>query len=176
VYAFEKAESASQFAKKILPLVKKSKLKLILEPGRFISGNSGIMVTRVLYRKNTGSKRFIIVDGGMNDLIRPSLYSAYHTIIPVIKSAQKGAKRAQYDVVGPICETGDFLAKARTLPSLRSGDLLAVMGSGAYGYTMSSNYNSRPRVTEVMVDQGRSFVVKRRETYKDLVRGESARV
>lgn len=171
VYSLEKPETASRFAKKILPLVGKSRLKLILEPGRFISGNSGIMVTRVLFRKKTGRKNFVIVDSGMNDFIRPSLYEAYHTIVPVSKSPGRPGK-TRYDIVGPICETGDFLAKNRALPVLRQGDLLAVMGAGAYGYTMSSNYNSRPRASEVMVDKNRFFVVKERETYKDLVRGE----
>jgi len=171
VYSMEKPETAMRFAKKILPLLKKSGLKLILEPGRFISGNSGIMVTRVLFRKKTGRKRFLIVDSGMNDLIRPSLYEAYHTIVPVAKSEK--AKKVKYDVVGPICETGDFLAKDRMLPALNQGDLLAVMGAGAYGYTMSSNYNSRPRAAEVMVSGNRFFVAKERETYKDLARGES---
>jgi len=171
VYSLEKPQTASRFAGQILPLVLKSGLKLILEPGRFISGNSGIMVTRVLYRKKTARKRFVIVDSGMNDLMRPSLYSAYHTILPVTKPA-KNVKRVKCDVVGPICEAGDFLARDRLLPSLKQGDLLAVMGAGAYGYTMSSNYNSRPRAPEVMVDGSRFFVAKRRESYGDLVRGE----
>ena len=175
VYSFEKPQTASSFARKILPLVKKSKLRLILEPGRFISGNSGIMVTRVLYRKKTGYKKFIIVDSGMNDLIRPSLYEAYHTILPVRKP-KRVSKKAKYDVVGPICESGDFLAKERIMQSFKQGDLLAVMGAGAYGYTMSSNYNSRPRAAEVMVDGSRFFIAKKRETYKDLVRGETAGV
>ena len=173
VYSLEKPQTASRFAKKILPLVRNSKLKLILEPGRFISGNSGIMVTKILFRKRTGRKNFIIVDSGMNDFVRPSLYEAYHAILPVTKPRGK-LKKARYDVVGPICESGDFLAKGRVLPALRQGDLLAVMGAGAYGYTMSSNYNSRPRASEVMVDKGKFFVAKKRETYKDLVRGEVA--
>ncbi len=171
VYSLEKPQTASRFAKEILPLVRKSKLKLILEPGRFISGNSGIMVTKVLFRKKIGRKNFIIVDSGMNDFIRPSLYEAYHTIAPVTKPRRR-LKKARYDIVGPICESGDFLAKGRALPALKQGDLLAVMGAGAYGYTMSSNYNSRPRASEVMVDGKRFFVVKKRETYKDLVKGE----
>ncbi|MGB2706422.1 MAG: diaminopimelate decarboxylase, partial [Candidatus Omnitrophota bacterium] len=174
VYSLEKPQSAARFAGGILPLVLKSGLKLILEPGRFISGNSGIMVTKVLYRKKTGRKRFIIVDSGMNDLIRPSLYSAYHTTLPVTKPA-KNVKRIKCDVVGPICETGDFLARDRNLASLRQGDLIAVMGAGAYGYAMSSNYNSRPRAPEVMVNGNKFSVVKRRETYRDLVKGESVR-
>jgi len=174
VYSLEKPQTAARFAEKIGPLLKKSGLKLILEPGRFISGNSGIMVTKVLFRKKTGKKSFIIVDSGMNDLIRPSLYRAYHTILPVVKM-RKSAKRAKCDIVGPICETGDFLAKDRIFPALKQGDLLAVMGAGAYGYTMSSNYNSRLRASEVMVNGANFFTVKTKETYKDLVRGESIR-
>jgi len=171
VYSMEKPQTARSFASKIIPLIKGAGLKLILEPGRFISGNSGIMVTKVLFRKQTGKKKFVIVDSGMNDLIRPSLYEAYHEIIPVSK-VRKGTKKSKYDVVGPICETGDFLAKDRNLPALNQGSLLAVMGAGAYGYTMSSNYNSRVRAAEVMVDGKRFFVAKKRETYKDLVKGE----
>ncbi|OGW75159.1 MAG: diaminopimelate decarboxylase [Omnitrophica bacterium RBG_13_46_9] len=174
VYSFEKAQTASRFAQKIIPLVRKSKLSLIIEPGRFISGNSGIMVTKVLYRKKAGGKRFIIVDSGMNDLIRPSLYEAYHTVVPILKSQGKPLKD-RCDVVGPICESGDFLAKDRLLPQMNRGDLLAIMGAGAYGYAMSSNYNSRPRAAEVMVEGNRFFVVKKREVYKDLVRGELIR-
>jgi diaminopimelate decarboxylase len=171
VYSLEKPQTASRFAEKLLPLIRNSKLKIILEPGRFISGNSGIMVTKVLFRKRTGGKNFVIVDGGMNDFVRPSLYEAYHTVTPVTKP-QGRVKKTRYDIVGPICESGDFLAKGRTLPALRQGDLLAVMGAGAYGYTMSSNYNSRPRAPEVMVDGKKFRVVKKRETYKDLVKGE----
>lgn len=174
VYSFEKPQTAFSFAAKIAPLVRNSGLKLILEPGRFISGNSGIMATKVLFRKKTGKKNFLIVDSGMNDLIRPSLYEAYHTVLPVIKPSEN-AKKVKYDIVGPVCETGDFLAKGRVLPVLKRNDLLAAMGAGAYGYTMSSNYNSRPRPAEVMVDGKRFFVVKNRESYRDLVRGESAR-
>lgn len=175
IYAFEKPQTASRFAKKILPImVRRSGLKLILEPGRFICGNSGIMVTSVLFRKKTGHKKFIIVDSGMNDLIRPSLYSAYHTIIPVTQP-RKGVKKSKFDIVGPICESGDFIAKNRVLPVMKQRDLLAVMGAGAYGYTMSSNYNSRPRAAEIMVDRDKFFVVRERETYKDIIRGESIR-
>ncbi|NQU95215.1 MAG: diaminopimelate decarboxylase [Candidatus Omnitrophica bacterium] len=173
VYSFEKPQTAKHFAKRILPLIKKSGLKLILEPGRFICGNSGIMVTKVLFRKKTGQKRFAIVDGGMNDLIRPSLYEAHHTIVPVTLP-KKGAKKGKFDIVGPICETGDFLAKDRRMKLLDRGDLLAVMAAGAYGYTMSSNYNSRPRAAEVMVSGSKFSVVKKRENYRDLVRGESS--
>lgn len=174
VYSFEKPQTALGFARRISPIIKKSGLKLILEPGRFISGNSGIMVTKALFRKKTGKRNFVIVDSGMNDLIRPSLYEAYHDIVPVTKAA-KPSKSIRYDVVGPICETGDFLAKNRRLGRVKQGELLAVMGAGAYGYTMASNYNSRPRAAEVLVDGKRFYVSRRRETYKDLVRGEVVR-
>jgi diaminopimelate decarboxylase len=143
---------------------------LILEPGRAIVGNAGILVTRLLYSKETPEKRFYVVDAAMNDLTRPSLYQAYHEILPV---AAADAPKEPTDVVGPICETGDFLARGRPLPSLPQGSLLAVMSAGAYGFTMSSNYNSRPRVAEVMVRGDRFAVVRRRETYARLVQGET---
>ncbi len=173
IYSIENPQTAKGFAKKILPLLKHSKLKIILEPGRFISGNSGILVTKVVYTKRTPRKKFIIVDIGMNDLIRPSLYEAYHKIVPVSVSEGSSYTSEKVDVVGPICESGDFLGKDRLLPALVKGDLLAVMGAGAYGFTMSSNYNSRPRPAEVMVINKRFYVVRKSETYRDLVRGES---
>jgi diaminopimelate decarboxylase len=143
---------------------------LILEPGRVIVGNAGILVTRVLYTKEGGEKNFVIVDAAMNDLIRPSLYGSYQRIQPVHK---KDRIETTVDVVGPICESGDFLAKDRKIPKVEPGELLAVMSAGAYGFTMSSNYNSRPRVPEVMVDKDRFQVVRKREEYEDLIRGES---
>jgi diaminopimelate decarboxylase len=127
-------------------------------------------MTSVVYRKDGGAKRFLIVDAGMNDLIRPSLYEAWHDIRPVAEPT--GRERAVFDVVGPICESGDFLAKDRLMPAADPGDLLAVMSAGAYGFSMSSNYNSRPRPAEVMVRGGEFFVVRERETMEDLVRGE----
>ena len=142
---------------------------LILEPGRVIVGNAGILVTRVLYTK-TGGKKFIIVDAGMNDLARPSLYGAFHAIQPV-EQRDQGTEIA--DVVGPICETGDFLAKGKEVPVCEREDLLAVMSSGAYGFTMSSNYNSRPRVCEVLAHGDAFDVIRRRETREDLIRGET---
>lgn len=142
----------------------------IFEPGRVIVGNAGVMVTRVLYTKEGEERDFIVVDSAMNDLVRPSLYDAYHGIQPVVK-ADRETIRA--DVVGPICESGDFLAKDRTIGRCEPGDLLAVMSAGAYGFTMSSNYNSRPRAAEVMVKAGDFQVVRERETYEDLIRGES---
>ena len=141
---------------------------LILEPGRVIVGNSGILVTRVLYTKE-GKKKFLIVDAGMNDLARPSLYDAYHAIEPVIDPA---CRREVADVVGPICETGDFLCREREVPAATAGDLLAVMSAGAYGFSMSSNYNSRPRVAEVLVHGDRFHVIRERETRESLIAGE----
>jgi len=169
VYRDERPKTADQFAKAVLPLLKKTQLKIILEPGRFIAGNSGILVTKVVYVKNTPNKNFAIIDAGMNDLVRPSLYEAYHEVLPATKRA---VKRLKYDVVGPICESGDFLAKNRELPLLESGDLLAVMSAGAYGFTMSSNYNSRPRIAEVLVNKNKVSLIRTRESYQDLTRHE----
>lgn len=141
---------------------------LILEPGRVIVGNAGILVTKVLYTKQ-GGKKFTIVDAGMNDLARPSLYGAHHTILPV---EERGQGREMGDVVGPICETGDFLARDKEVPLSRQNDLLAVMSAGAYGFTMASNYNSRPRVAEVLVDGAQFHVIRQRETMESLIAGE----
>jgi diaminopimelate decarboxylase len=170
VYKEEKATTADKFAREIIPILKGRPYKLILEPGRFIMGNSGILVAKVLYIK-TGStgKKFAIIDAGMNDLLRPSLYGAYHEIVPIIK---RNASKVKYDVVGPICESGDYLALDRDLPELMPGGFVAVMGAGAYGYAMSSNYNSRPRVAELVVINGEVKTARRAETYRDLIRGE----
>lgn len=157
-----------ELASAILPIIKNSGCTLILEPGRVIVGNAGILVTKVLYLKKTPEKNFVIVDAGMNDLIRPTLYDTYQRIIPVKK--RKGTIIA--DVVGPICESADFLAKERRIVRPKQGDLLAVMTAGAYGFTMSSNYNSRPRVPEILVKDRKVFVIKEREDYEDLIRGE----
>lgn len=173
MYSIENPQTAKAFAQSVIPMIKKSGLKLILEPGRFISGNSGVLVTKVVYTKRTPRKKFVIVDSGMNDLIRPSLYEAYHKIVPVKLRDDASDTAEKVDIVGPICESGDFLGKDRLLPLAMKGDLLAVMGAGAYGFTMSSNYNSRARASEVMVI-GRSFhVVRKAETYADLVKGET---
>jgi diaminopimelate decarboxylase len=173
IYSIENPQTAKNFAKRILPILRRTRLKIILEPGRFVSGNSGILVTKVLYTKITPRNTFVIVDGGMSDLIRPSLYTAYHKIVPV-KVGQDSAQTCEkVDVVGPICESGDFLGKDRFLPMMRKGDLLAVMGAGAYGFAMSSNYNSRPRAAEVMVMKSKIHIIRRQESYADLVRGES---
>jgi diaminopimelate decarboxylase len=157
-------------AESIGPLVRENGCTIVMEPGRAIVGNAGILVTSVLYHKESGKKRFLIVDAGMNDLIRPSLYDAYHDIRPVVEPT--GVQASVMDVVGPICESGDFLAKDRELPDLPQGALLAVMGAGAYGFSMASNYNSRPRVPEVLVRGKEYFVIRERETYNDLVKGE----
>jgi diaminopimelate decarboxylase len=146
------------------------KLHVVLEPGRSMVGNAGVLLTRVLYRKRTGSKEFVITDAAMNDLIRPALYDAHHEILPVRQPVSPATIVA--DVVGPICETGDFLAHDRRLPEVMPGDILAVCTAGAYGFAQSSTYNARPRAAEVLVDQGKARVVRSRETYEDLIRGE----
>lgn len=171
IYQNEKPQTADQFAKAILPLLRDVNLKVIIEPGRFISGNSGILVTKILHWKEGQNKTFAVVDAGMNDLMRPSLYDAYHEITPVTQKRTKAQVR-HVDIVGPICESGDFLGKDRTLPKMEQGELLAVMSCGAYGFTMSSNYNSRPRAPEIVVKGRRWYVVKNRETYDDLIQGE----
>ncbi len=145
---------------------------LVLEPGRVIVGNAGALVTRVLYRKKGAKKEFVVVDAAMNDLLRPSFYEAFHAIQPARKARAK--KTVKADVVGPICESGDFLAKDRVVADVQPGDVLAVMSAGAYGFAMSSNYNSRPRAAEVLVDGSKVLVARRRETLADLVRGEDA--
>lgn len=169
-YADETPPSLKEYAKAFLTNLKGMDLHLILEPGRVLVGNAGILVTRVLYKKSGSGKKFIIVDAAMNDLLRPTLYKAFHSIEPVMRSE---TAITVADVVGPICESGDFLAVDRSLADVHSGDLLAIMSTGAYGFVMSSNYCSRPRVAEVMVKDDRYHVIKKRETYEDLVKGES---
>ncbi len=169
-YENETPPSLSEYAQAIITELDDPKICLILEPGRVLVGNAGILVSRVLYRKSGSSKDFVIVDAGMNDLLRPTLYHAYHAIEPVQK---KDSRLIVADVVGPICESGDFLAVERSIVDIAAGDLLAVMSTGAYGYVMSSNYCSRPRVAEIMV-KGKQFdVVRQRENYEDLIKGES---
>jgi diaminopimelate decarboxylase len=172
------APSSAEYAAGIVPLLKDKNIKLILEPGKSICANAGIMLTRVLYIKRGGSKKFVIVDAGMNDLIRPSLYDAFHFTWPAKVNEkfvpQKRKKDLQMDgaevvdVVGPICEPTDFFAKDRVLPPTKRGDLLSVFTAGAYGFTMSSNYNARGRVAEVLVDGKNFSVIRKRETYEDL--------
>ncbi|MEK7745644.1 MAG: diaminopimelate decarboxylase, partial [Elusimicrobiota bacterium] len=144
-------------------------LELLVEPGRYLVADAGLLLTKVLYRKLTSKRRFVIVDGAMTDLPRPALYNAWH---PVEVVAPRRGKKTMADVVGPVCESGDFLARQRYLPPLQSGDLLAVLKAGAYGFAMSSQYNSRPRAAEVLVDGGKARLARRRETYADLTRGE----
>ncbi len=168
-YRDETPPSPKEYAEGILEVLSGLSQTLILEPGRAMAANAGVLITRVLYVKDTGEKRFAIVDAAMNDLARPSLYGAYHEIVP---GRKKDGPLQVMDVVGPICETGDFLARDRELPPLGPKELLVVKTAGAYGFSMSSNYNARPRAAEVLVDGDRFEVVRRRETYRDLVRGE----
>jgi diaminopimelate decarboxylase len=172
IYNQETPQTAQKYADKILPLLKATGLKIILEPGRFIVGNAGILVAKVLYVKNTPKKKFIIVDGGMNDLIRPALYGAYHQIFPLQAAGRKPQVMEKADVVGPICESGDFFAKERNLPKVKEGQYLAVMSTGAYGFSMSSNYNSRARAEEVLVVKDEVFIIRKRESSEDLIRNE----
>ena len=171
-YSDEKPPLPQDLAHAISPLVKGLGLTLVMEPGRVIVGNAGILVTKALYEKAGETKHFVIVDAAMNDLIRPSLYGAYHEIRPVNEAAAHRPKH-MVDIVGPVCESGDFLAKERSLPNIQPDDLLAVMSAGAYGFVMASNYNSRPRVPEVLVKGGEFHVIRERETYDDLVNGET---
>ena len=168
-YHEEKAPHPSEYAKAIIDASREMKCTFIFEPGRVIVGNAGILVTQVLYTKGKG-KNFIVVDAGMNDLIRPSLYNSYHQIQPVVK--RRGGGTIVADIVGPICESGDYIARGRKVFRFTRGDLMAVMSAGAYGFTMSSNYNSRGRIPEVLVNDESFYVVRERETYEDLIRGE----
>ena len=168
-YDRETPPQPSEYARAIIDASRDLDCTFIFEPGRVIVGNAGILVTRVLYTKENEGKRFLIVDAGMNDLIRPSLYGSYHQILPVI---QRYRKEIVADVVGPICESGDFLAKERRIPAPDRGEILAVMSAGAYGFAMSSNYNSRPRVPEILVRDDCWDVIRQRESYEDLIHGE----
>jgi diaminopimelate decarboxylase len=172
-YLDEVPPQPEDLAQAISPLLKDLKCVLILEPGRSIVGNAGVLLTRILYHKANPDKTFLIVDAAMNDLIRPSLYGAYHEIKPVRDLREKGRKQVLVDVVGPVCESGDFLAKDRMMPLADPGELLAVMSAGAYGFSMASNYNSRLRIPEVLVREGEIHVIRAREAYPDLVRGET---
>jgi diaminopimelate decarboxylase len=164
-YAEERSMDPGDFARAIIPRLTPTGLTIYLEPGRFLVGSAGVLLTRVLYRKHSGGKEFVVVDAGMNDLVRPSHYQAYHEIVEL---QERGRAWARADVVGPVCETGDFLALDRMLPGLASGDGLAVLGSGAYGFVMASNYNSRPRPAEVIVEADRWWVARPRERLEDL--------
>jgi diaminopimelate decarboxylase len=168
-YTVEKPPSVAAYARAVLEPLRGLPATLVLEPGRVLVGNAGVLLTRVLYRKKTGGGAFLIVDAGMNDLIRPALYEAVHGIVPV--KPRRGAKTT-WEVVGPVCESTDVLGKRRALPPLEPGDLLAVQSAGAYGMSMASNYNARARPAEVLVDGKRFRVVREREQLKDLWRGE----
>ena len=168
-YNEEKPPNPKEYANAISKELETLDLMLILEPGRVITGNAGILVTKVLYTKPTQKKTFFIVDAAMNDLIRPSLYNSYHGIQPV-RIFQR--EKVKADIVGPVCESTDFFAKEREVPFFEAGELMAIMSAGAYAFSMSSNYNSRPRVCEVMVKGNRFYTIKDRETFEDLVKGE----
>jgi len=180
-YQGDEAPTAADYARTIVPLLRGRGLKVILEPGRSIAANAGILLTRVLHIKRSGGRQFVICDASMNELIRPALYGAYHFIWPVETAGRVPSARAPEqpfdglitcDVVGPVCESGDFLARARRMPPLQRGDLLAVFTCGAYAMSMASQYNSRPRAAEVLVDGAQARLIRRRETYEDLLAPE----
>lgn len=168
-YDKEEPPHPSEFGKALSAKLKGLPLKVIFEPGRVIAGNAGIMVTQVVYTKSNPTKNFLIVDAAMNDLIRPSLYGSYHRIGEV---ELKGRQHQRFDIVGPICESGDFLARDRELPTVDQGERLVVYSAGAYGFTMASNYNTRPRACELLVDGSNVTVARKRETYEDLIANE----
>jgi len=168
-YHHEQAMDPGRFAAAVVPLLAPSGYTVYLEPGRFLVGSAGVLLTEVLYRKHSGGKEFVVVDAGMNDLVRPSHYQAYHEIV-ALEGGERPSIRA--DVVGPVCETGDFLALDREVPDVVAGEHLAVLGAGAYGFVMASNYNSRPRAAEVMVDGERWWLARARETVEQLYQGE----
>jgi diaminopimelate decarboxylase len=170
-YRDETPLAPERLAEAILPLARETQLTVVIEPGRFLVGSAGVLLTTVLSRKHSGGKELVLVDAGMNDLVRPSHYMAYHDIVEVEARERSGGRM---DVVGPVCETGDFLALDRPLPGVLAGERLAVLGAGAYGFVMSSNYNSRPRAAEVLVDSGRWAVVRPRERVAALHESEIA--
>jgi diaminopimelate decarboxylase len=167
------AFSVRDYAEAIVPPLCELDVRILVEPGRFLVGNGGVLLTRVRYIKRTGAKKFAIVDAGMNDLIRPALYQSYHEIVPVEEaSTSKSKSTEKIDIVGPVCESGDFFALDREMPELHEGDLLAIMSTGAYGFVMASNYNSRPLPAEALVRGDKFALIRRRQTWEDLVRGE----
>lgn len=170
-YDTERPIDVAQLGTRVSAMLAGTGLELIVEPGRFIVGNAGVLLTRVLYRKRSGGKEYVIIDAGMNDLLRPSHYNAYHRIESVTSVASV-AGRIVADVVGPVCESGDFFALNREMDDVSAGDILAVHSAGAYGFVMASQYNSRPKAAEVMVDGDRYGVVTERESYEDLIKGE----
>jgi diaminopimelate decarboxylase len=181
-YRGKEALPARAFAEVIVPAARDTGCQLVLEPGRFIAGNAGILLSRVIYVKESGGRKIVIQDAGMNDLIRPTLYDAFHRIWPATLAAgtpmapgnyeEETAGTSRQDIVGPVCESGDFLARNRPLPAVARGDLLATFSAGAYGMAMSSNYNGRPRAAEVLVDGSSHRLIRRRETYADMIRTE----
>jgi diaminopimelate decarboxylase len=167
------AFSVGDYAEAIMPPLRDLGIRTLVEPGRFLIGNAGVLLTRVRYIKQTGGKKFAIVDAGMNDLIRPALYQGYHEIVPVQQpKTERERKISKIDIVGPVCESGDFLALGREMPELQEGYLLAIMSAGAYGFVMASNYNSRPLSAEALVRGDKFALIRRRQTREDLVRGE----
>jgi len=159
-----------KYAEQLVPLLKPLDLKIILEPGRFMVGNAGVLISEVLYEKRGSAKTFQIVDAAMNDLIRPALYEGHHDIVPITESAS--GETESVDIVGPVCESGDFFAQNRELPILKDGDRIALMSAGAYGFVMASNYNSRPFPAEILVDGDAAHVIRARQTFDDLIAGE----
>ena len=168
----EFADQVAAYARALASPLRSVNIHLLLEPGRSIIGPAGVLLTKVIYRKANNGKRFLIVDAAMNDLIRPALYHAYHQIIPITRHPNDWAKIETTDIVGPVCETGDFFARDRELPEANEGDLLAILDAGAYGMVLSSNYNTRPRPAEVLVSGKSAKVIRRRETHADLLRFE----
>jgi diaminopimelate decarboxylase len=167
------AFSVRDYAEAIVPPLRDLGIRILVEPGRFLIGNAGVLLTRVRYLKQTGSKKFAIVDAGMNDLIRPALYQSYHEIVPVKQpKTERERKISKIDIVGPVCESGDFFALGREMPEVHEGDLLAIMSAGAYGFVMASNYNSRPLPAEALVRGDKFGLIRKRQTWDDLVRGE----
>jgi diaminopimelate decarboxylase len=168
------AFSVRDYADAIAPPLRDLDVHILVEPGRFLIGNAGVLLTRVRYIKKSGQKKFAIVDAGMNDLIRPALYRSYHEIVPVEEKIESVGKRKieKIDIVGPVCESGDFFALDREMPEVREGDLLAIMSAGAYGFVMASNYNSRPLPAEALVRGDKVALIRKRQTWEDLVRGE----
>jgi diaminopimelate decarboxylase len=166
------AFSVRDYAEAIVPPLRELGVRILVEPGRFLVGNAGVLLTRVRYIKQTGSKRFAIVDAGMNDLIRPALYQSYHEIVPVAHPSKSRSKTEKVDIVGPVCESGDFFALNREMPDVHEGDLLAIMSAGAYGFAMASNYNSRPLSAEALVRGNQFALIRKRQTWEDLMREE----
>ena len=172
-YTDEKPLDLAEYARAIAKMARPLGRHLLIEPGRALVGPAGVLLTRVLYVKENGGKKFAIVDAAMNDLIRPVLYDAAHPITPAVRERETAGRKERVDVVGPVCETGDFLARDYALDPVKAGDVLAVWAAGAYGFAESSNYNARRRAAETLVEGSRFRIARRRETYDDLVRGEA---